>query len=305
MPVGAALERADVRTRAADDGGNFGEQAGTILGANQQFDRERGGVSTAPFNCNAALGLVEEILDVGARAGVNRDAAAAGNVADNVVSRYRVAAFCTKHQQVVLAFDDQGRFAKTEHALDGFDQSRLGVGFGFLRLLGRHAEIAREDLARRKFAESDGGKKVIDLRKSVFRAELLQILVGNFLQTLREIPRFVFEQAAAHLGRFLTLLGVDEMADLALGVGRLDEAEPIAAGLVTFLGENLDHVAAADFVAQRNHLAVHLCAHALVPDLGMNRVGEIDRGRSARQLQDAALWRESVHLDRGKIHFQG
>ena len=108
----------------------------------------------------------------------------------------------------------------------------------------------------------------------------------------------------AHFRGFLALLGIDEMADLAFGVGRFDEAEPIAAGLVPLLGENFDHVAGNNFVAQGDHLAVDLRADALVSHFRVHGVREIDRRGALRQFQHAPLRREGVNLDGREIHLE-
>ena len=50
------------------------------------------------------------------------------------------------------------------------------------------------------------------------------------------------------------------------------------------------------FVSQRHHAAIDLRADAAVADFGVNRVGEIDRRRVARQRDDFAFRREGVNL---------
>jgi len=70
------------------------------------------------------------------------------------------------------------------------------------------------------------------------------------------------------------------------------------------LSENLDHIAARDFMAQRHHLAVHLGADALVPHFGVDHVSKIDGRGAARKFQHAAFRCKRVDFDRGKIHFQ-
>ena len=58
---------------------------------------------------------------------MNGDAAAAGDVADDFVAGNWIATLRAIHQQIVVALDDERRFAEAQHALDGFDQRRLGV----------------------------------------------------------------------------------------------------------------------------------------------------------------------------------
>src|SRR6266702_7719960 len=82
------------------------------------------------------------------------------------------------------------------------------------------------------------------------------------------------------------------------------DTTPAATGVVSFLGDDFHDIAAGDFMAQRNHLAVHFCADALVADFGVHHVCKIDGSSAARKLQHAAFRRELVDFDGGEIHFQ-
>src|SRR5713226_5650782 len=75
--VGAAFEIVNVGAGAADDGSNFREQSGAVLGANGKLHGEGCGALAAPLDGDAALGLIEQILNVRAQARVHGDAAAA------------------------------------------------------------------------------------------------------------------------------------------------------------------------------------------------------------------------------------
>ena len=163
----------------------------------------------------------------------------------------------------------------------------------------------REDLAGGIFPETDGGVEILNLGKAVIGNELEDVGFGNFLEAAAEVTRFVFEQALAHFRGFFAFLLVDPVADLAFRRRRLHKAEPVAAGVVALLRQNLDHIAALDFMSQRNHLAIHFGAHALVPHFGVHHVRKIERGGPARQFQHAAFRRKRVDFYRGEIHFQG
>jgi len=95
---------------------------------------------------------------------------------------------------------------------------------------------------------------------------------------------FILEHALAHFGGFFALLSLIS-GGFCFSPRRINEAEPIAAGFVAFLRENFDDVAASDFVAQRNHLAIHFRADALVADFGVDHVskstGVAPRGSSS------------------------
>src|SRR6266516_2616044 len=60
--------------------------------------------------------------------------------------------------------------------------------------------------------------------------------------------------------------------------------------------QDLDLVAIGELGDQRRDLAVDLAADRGVADVGMDRVGEIDRRRLARQRDQLALRREAEHL---------
>src|SRR6266852_4521942 len=153
--VGTAFEVVNVGASSADDGGDFGKQAGAVACAGGELDGEGGFGAAAPLDGDAAFGLVHEILDVGTRASVHGDTAAARDVADNFVAGNGIAAFGAVNEQVVVTFNNQGRFAEAQHALYCFNESGLGVdGFG-LGSFFRFTEKAREDLAGGIFSETD------------------------------------------------------------------------------------------------------------------------------------------------------
>jgi len=56
--------------------------------------------------------------------------------------------------------------------------------------------------------------------------------------------------------------------------GDSDERQPVAAGLVIFLSDDLDDVAGAQLGPERHHAAVDLGADACVAHLSVNGVGE-------------------------------
>ena len=71
--------------------------------------------------------------------------------------------------------------------------------------------------------------------------------------------------------------------------------------LVLLGREDLDEVAASAAVMQRHDAAVDLRAHRAVADVGVHRVGEVDRGRAGGERLELALRREDVHLVRGEL----
>ena len=61
-------------------------------------------------------------------------------------------------------------------------------------------------------------------------------------------------------------------------------------------GQDLDEIAGAEPVGQRDDASVDLCAHAAVADVGVDVVGEVDRRRPGREVAQLALGGEDEHL---------
>src|SRR5215210_5229402 len=69
-------------------------------------------------------------------------------------------------------------------------------------------------------------------------------------------------------------------------------------------GQDLDDVAVAKSGAERHHLAVDAGADALVADVGVDRVGEVDGCRVARERLDLAARGEDVDLLRIQLDLE-
>src|SRR5208283_1719216 len=102
----------------------------------------------------------------------------------------------------------------------------------------------------------------------------------------------------------LALVHVQPVLDFVASARGLDDGEPVAAGLVSRLGDDFDDVPGMEFVAEGNHAAVDLGAGATVSDLSVNGVGEVDGRGFARQDEDFSLGREGVDLFGVEIDFQ-
>ena len=210
--LAGALERADVGVGDADGGGDFGEHSGAIFGEQAQADRESGFGSAGPFGGDAALGFIEEILDVGARGGVHRDASTARDVADNVVSGNGIAALGAINHQVIVSADLNGRVLHAQHALYGGNDLRRfflsGLGQRLMGSFGEH-------LSGGPFAVAEVGIEVVNTTAAVIGGDALSVLAGDFLQTDAAVARFAFEEAAADGGGFLVLVEINPVADFA------------------------------------------------------------------------------------------
>ena len=118
------------------------------------------------------------------------------------------------------------------------------------------------------------------------------------------LARFALEQLAADFDGAAALVFIEPVLDLVAGAGAFDEGEPVAAGLVVFLGDDFDDVAGAELGAQRHHAAIDLGADAGVADFSVNGVGEVDGRAVGGNHDDFPLGREGVDLVGIEVHLQ-
>ena len=104
------------------------------------------------------------------------------------------------------------------------------------------------------------------------------------------------EDLAPDRHRALALLALDVGPDARLGARRLHQLEPVLRRRLVRGGDDLDRVAALQLVAQRHELAVDARAGAVVPDLGVDAVGEVDHRGADGEVQQVALRREDEDL---------
>src|SRR5947207_4345131 len=144
--VGAAFQVVNVGAGAADNGGDVRQKARAIARANGELNGESSFGAAAPLDGDAPLGLIHQVLNVGARPRMDGDAAAARDVADNFVPGNGIATFGAVDEQVVVALDNQRSFAEAQNALDGLDECRFGVCGFTLRGFCRLSKKSRRDL---------------------------------------------------------------------------------------------------------------------------------------------------------------
>jgi len=75
-----------------------------------------------------------------------------------------------------------------------------------------------------------------------------------------------------------------------------DHRLPGHRGHVILVGLDLHLIAVLQLRAQRHRIAVDLAADAGIADVGVNRIGKIDRRRAARQGDQAPFRRETENL---------
>ena len=129
-------------------------------------------------------------------------------------------------------------------------------------------------------------------------AKRLRQLVDRRLRRGRETPapELPVEHLLPERDGVLVLGDLEPVADLAPGARALHELQPVAVRLPQRRRDDLDGVAAPELEAQRHDPAVHLGPDAVVPHLGVNEIGEVERRRPARQAPEIAARREHEDL---------
>src|SRR6266508_970613 len=232
---------------------------------------------------------------------MNRDAFAAGDVADDLLAADRIAAPRAKDHQVVEAANLDLLFTGAEHPPD---HGRNGALRGlFAQLFAGHQ--LDEDLLRLDLPVPDCCEHVVDLADREVGEDARKAVAIDDRFGVQIVPaRFLVEQFASELDRARFLLRMNQVLDLVAGARGGDESEPVAARFVRRLRDDLDDVAVLEARAERHHLAVDAGADALMADVGVNRVGEIDRRGAARQRFHETLRREGVHLLGVQLHLE-
>ena len=235
---------------------------------------------------------------VGAVGAVHRDAPAAGDEAHDLVAGHRRAAPRQADHARRRAPRRARRWRAARTARARSRRPRHGDGQLLLAAaqlllqplhdrLGRHVVLADGGVQRLEVGVVHRLGDVVERRR---RRQLLD------RQTL----------LAQRLGQLLApgVDGVDPaltrepLADLGAGLRRVHELQPVAARAraLDLAGEDLDGVARRQRGVERHQAPVDPRADAPVADVGVDRVGEVDRRRARGQRDDLALGREDEDL---------
>ena len=87
--VGSGVDTADVRAFSRDRLGQVGKETRPVVGNDVELDRVGRALGTRPGDRDLPVRVVEKVLDVGAALRVDRDAAAPGDVAQDLLPRHR------------------------------------------------------------------------------------------------------------------------------------------------------------------------------------------------------------------------
>src|SRR5580658_3872225 len=119
--LAARFHAADIGFGVADDGGDLFEHTPTVIAEESDFYGIGNGLTvfvSGPEDVDAAVGFVEEVGDVRTIDGVDGDAFAAGDVADDGLSANGIATAGAIDEEVALSADDDGVAVGAEDAAD-------------------------------------------------------------------------------------------------------------------------------------------------------------------------------------------
>ncbi|MNV71173.1 hypothetical protein D3C71_1641810 [compost metagenome] len=176
---------------------------------------------------------------------------------------------------------------------------------GFLLLLPELLGQACGDLRSRNAAEADCGEHILDIVEREFFGRFQQLVISHPFGWFNSEPlQLPFDRLASLLDVLLALLLLEPLLDLASGMRRLGDLEPIPARPVGMLrGQDFDNITGLEFMIERDNPSVHLRADGAVADLRMNAERKIKRHGARRQLDDFPFRGEHEDEVGEKVHF--
>ena len=228
---------------------------------------------------------------------MDRDPATERDVARDRIARHRRAALRNADEHVLDAGNnDADSVARDRGARLRRLQRDCGLFDDLFRL--QAVQYLVYDLAGTELPRAERDVEVLGLLEAGLadhlreHARALELAVRQVLRLERVVERF-----AALVLELFARLSLVPLADLVARPRRSGEAKPVARRPPTRLRrQDLDEVAVLQLVVKRHDAAVDLRADGLVPDVGVDGIGEVDRRRARRQRLHLALRREDVHL---------
>ena len=265
-------------------------------------------VGRVPRDFHTALLIVVDCL--GASGGMNRDATAAGDEADDTVAGKWVAAASEADQYVVEIGDDDrvARFTAFAGRGENFLEKALVLFSGVLKLA--LERFLRDEIRNHMLdfftAVAQENIELVRSAQVVFLGDFEHfIALFEFAQIEAVISERLLEHFAPEFHRARAFLLLDEGADFGLGARALDDLEPVFGWRLSRRGDDLDRVSGFEPVLQRDDLAVDLRADAFVADVGVDGIGEIERRRTMGELSHFAFRSEDEYVFGKKVDLDG
>ncbi|EXI74009.1 MAG: hypothetical protein AW07_02147 [Candidatus Accumulibacter sp. SK-11] len=165
--------------------------------------------------------------------------------------------------------------------------------------------VAREQTAGNDAGETetetDVGIHLLDQLVAGIAQDVLPARHRQFRRDHAKSLQLLIEHLLAQQRRFVMLDALQVMANLAACTAGLDGVQPCQARVCIGSGDDLDPVAIGQLGHQRHRLEIDVGGDAVVADIRVHGVRQVDRRRTARQGDDLALRREDVNLVRKQV----
>ncbi len=113
-----------------------------------------------------------------------------------------------------------------------------------------------------------------------------------------EARELALEHLATLAAVLAHVLALEPGPDLGAAPGRGEEAlaldQPVARRLGLLAADDLDHFAVGEVMVEGHDAAIDACAAAAMAELRVHVVGEVERRRARRQVDDLALGRQRI-----------
>lgn len=171
---------------------------------------------------------------------------------------------------------------------------------GFRSLLLRIGDPSRDEASGISQGSYDTDRlpgEVPDLDKQIllsFRIEELPVDILQNGELLVERDAVILLQIRIHdesafLDELIAIRLVHEILDDLLRAARLHEREPSDERLLVLVDDDLDPIPVLQFAVERHDPTVHFGDCKVIPEVRVNRVGEIDRGGPLREIDDISF----------------
>src|SRR5450830_1199338 len=271
----------DIAVGGIDAAGQQGDQAALVFQLDAQLDVEFAGDILGPGELDAFFRVVADFADIAAVVQVYHHAFAGGQVTDNRFARDRYTTLGVAEHQAFGTTDRQRTFG-------------AGQLFAF-------AEQATGDHIGHAVAQADVFQQVFDQFQAVFVEHGLHAFAGNLVQGAVETVEHLVQQAFAQADGFGAALQFERVADVCPRFTRDHEVQPGRVRARAGCTDDLDRGAALQRFGQRRETTVDPTGNAAVADIGVHRVGKVDRRGAFGQLHDPAFGREYVDLVREQV----
>ncbi|KPZ18253.1 Uncharacterized protein ALO56_05246 [Pseudomonas viridiflava] len=289
--VRAGIDRQHVDPLVEQHLSHVTQQPGTVVGADDDVHRIGEHRHRPPTDLDDPLGFAPaQLQHRGAILPVNAHPAPLRDVTDDGIARQRLAAADHLGHQVAHALDlNIATLARLVARSLARNQLQLLVhAIRFDLLLSQVDQLRQTQITGTERGEHVVGGLVIGLVGELVEIDLRQC----------QTRQFALEQGSAGGDVLVARLQLEPVNDLRPRPRRGDvtqvRVQPVAARRAVLAGDDLDLLTGLQAVVERHDPAVDLRTTAVVADLGVDPIGEVQRRRALGQVNGVTIRREDV-----------